>query len=99
MDSILSLTLTYASACLVSFVVNKCLIFSSNPKDIFLLPRYVGVQIIGYSINFFLLLVLSIGFRFAYRGFELLLIVIVFAELFLLCEYYVFRQGDKVVAS
>jgi len=89
-DSLLGMTLIYLSACLASFVGNKRWTFSDKSKGIVVLPRYICVQIAGYLTNLFLLLALSRYLGFAHQAVQLVAIVVVAIEVFLLSKYYVF---------
>jgi putative flippase GtrA len=95
--SVQGMTLIYLCACLVSFAGNKRWTFANRSKSIVLLPRYVCMQIVGYLTNLLLLLVLYKHFGFAHQGVQLLAMVVVAIELFLLSKCYVFREANDGV--
>jgi len=89
--SIVGMSMVYASACLASFIGNKNWTFGAKTRSRKLLPRYLVVQLAGYLTNLALLLVLYGSLRVPHQLVQLLAMVVVAIELFLMNKYYVFR--------
>jgi putative flippase GtrA len=87
----LSVSLVYTSACLMSYLANKSWTFVSELRHSRAIPRYVGVQILGYLTNLLMLAVFYWGLGVPHQLVQLVAIVFVGLELFLFNKYYVFR--------
>ena len=95
--ALLGMSVIYLCACLVSFVGSKHWIFASRSNSMALMLRYVCMQIVGYLTNYFLLLVLCKRLGFSHQVIQLLAMVVVAIELFLLSKFYVFREANDGV--
>ena len=95
-SSILGMSMVYTSACIASFWVNKIWTFGDKTEHRSLLPRYLFIQFIGYLTNLLMLLVLSQSLGIPHQLAQLLAIVIVAIELFLLSKHYVFRAAATI---
>jgi len=89
------MSLVYSSNCFVSFLGNKKWTFSDSTRAQKIFPRYVAIQIAGYLTNLMLLLVFYKRFGLPHQWVQLLAIVVVAIELFLLSKYYVFRGAQS----
>lgn len=87
---LVSMTLVYVFACFGSFFVNKSWTFKSTRRLRAPLLKFVVVQLIGYATSFVLLLVLHHQLGIHHYVVQLIGMLIVAIELFLLCRYYVF---------
>lgn len=96
LGSILSMSMVYAIACLLSFALNKNWTFACRSRNRLLLPKYVMAQVLGYVTNLMLLLILSQRLGLPHQIVQLLAIVVVATELFLLSKYYVFRANRPI---
>lgn len=85
------MSLVYVCACWISFVGNKKWSFGDTTRARKVFPRYVSIQIAGYLTNLLLLLVLHKQFGLPHQWVQLIALVVVAPELFLLSKYYVFR--------
>lgn len=85
------MSLVYACACLISFFGNKKWSFGDTTRAREIFPRYVIIQMAGYLTNLFLLLVLHKQFGLPHQWVQLIALVVVAPQLFLLSKYYVFR--------
>lgn len=92
--AIQGMTLVYLCACSASFIGNKRWTFEDRTRNRMLLPRFAYMQIVGYFTNLFLLLVLYRHFGLPHQCVQLLAMVVVAIELFLLSKYYVFREAN-----
>ncbi|MDH0626913.1 GtrA family protein [Pseudomonas mosselii] len=90
----LSMTLMYLIGVVLGFIANLQWTFMQG-KQRGVLLRYVQMHIIGYLLNFLLLLIFSDLLGYPHQAVQAVAILVVALYGFLACKYFVFRGDSK----
>jgi putative flippase GtrA len=90
LSPITSMTLVYLAACGLGFSFNRSWTFSSRSSLPRTLIKYVLIQVIGYFTNLAILISLHYGLGIPHLLSQLVGVVIVAVELFILSRWFVF---------
>lgn len=93
-----SMTILYAASTLASFIGNRRWAFAHRGAWGTSFSRYLAAHVVGYGINFCLLLMLSDRMGYPHQWVQALAIIIVAAYLFIALRIFVF-PSEKTSAS
>ena len=95
----LSMTIVYLFGVTVSYFVNRRWIFNSKEKIRTTSWKYWLTQLLGYSINYFILYCFVDLLHFKYEYVQMLAFLVVAAFLFLMLRFYVFLSHQENVVK
>ena len=94
----MAITLFYPIGVLIGYFSHFKYSFAYQGKHRFAIIRYGIAHIIGYGINFMMLLILVDKFKFLHQEVQALAIFVVASALFLMFRYFVFpKTNDREV--
>jgi len=85
-----AMSLLYVIGAIASFFGNKLYVFESTDKSLSSSLRFLVAHILGYGLNYFLLVVFVDLYGFAHQVVQAIAIFLVAIVLFILFRYFVF---------